>query len=591
MKFNEKSHLQILQGLVQKCLEACDKLKALTVAFPALGAGNLNYPQNVVADIMVNTIAAYLKANHSTTCIKTVKLVIFMDSTYAEFDKLLSSRPSFAGSSLVQGLPDDSEDLLSAETFHRTAAKPVLKSPVTHSSAAEVFVAGSVRVEIIQGDITEDDSDAIVNTTNPEMQLVGSGVAGAILQKGGPEMQTVCDALVSQGIRLHEGKVCDTPSTGTLKCLKVFHVVIPQKNKQMLGKTIAACLKRAEKLRLTSIAFPAIGTGILGYSLEEAAHGICSSIIAFGQKDPMYVKRVRIIIFQKQMYQSFMDKFTEITSKPGILKRMEQMGSTVLSWFYGDSTEERSLEVPEESLTGSDPFSQPVMPLNPMSISKFTEKSVLIIKIYAEDKQKVAKTEDRLQRIIDEQFINENVTDELISKLSHKQRDSLMRKAKQKHVQLTIQTEADLNYIQLRGDCIDVADLKSDIQEILRQITSAESTLREAKLLQAKVKWQWSSDTNDYEDYDELTNYHIEQAYQHNKNKIFMYTSEEGTVEKFNFLKMEADDTQDVFKIQRIDIEDLLKEGNYVHTQNIYCDIKTHNSESLDQEEAAIHNH
>ena len=55
----------MLQDLVQKCLEVCDKFRASTIAFPALGAGNLNYPQNVVADIMVNTIAAYLKANRS----------------------------------------------------------------------------------------------------------------------------------------------------------------------------------------------------------------------------------------------------------------------------------------------------------------------------------------------------------------------------------------------------------------------------------------------------------------------------------------------------------------------------------------------
>ena len=167
---------------MQKCLEVCDKLRASTIAFPALGAGNLNYPQNVVADIMVNTIAAYLKANRSTTCIKTVKLVIFMDNTYAEFDKLLSSKPSAAGSSLVQEAPYDSEDLSSAETHHRTRAfKPVPRSSLAHYSTAEVFTAGSVRVEILQGDITEDDSDAIVNTTNERMQLVGTGVAGAIL--------------------------------------------------------------------------------------------------------------------------------------------------------------------------------------------------------------------------------------------------------------------------------------------------------------------------------------------------------------------------------------------------------------------------
>ena len=541
---------------MQKCLETCDRLRASTIAFPALGAGNLNYPQNVVADIMVNTIAAYLKVNRSTTCIKTVKLVIFMDNTYAEFDKLLSSKPSVAElSSFLQEAPDNSEDLFSAETFHRTrVAKPLPRSSVTHSSAAEVFTAGSVRVEIMQGDITEDDSDAIVNTTNEKMQLVGTGVAGAILRKGGPEMQTLCDALVSQGIRLQEGKVCYTPATGNLKCLKVFHIVVPQNHKQMLGKTVAACLKRAEKLKLNSIAFPAIGTGILGYSLEEAAQGISSSIIAFGQKtNPVYVRRVRIIIFQKEMYQSFKDEFTEVTSKPGILKRM---GAAVMSWFYGDAS-----DAIEEPQSGSDPFTEPVVPHSAMSVSKITEKSVLLIQIYAEDKQKVAKTEDLLQRIIDDQFTNEKVSDELISKLSQKQRDDLVRKAGQKHVQIIIETGTDLNYIQLKGDCTDVADLKSDIQEILRQITSAESIKREAKLLQAKVKWQWLNDTNDYEDYDELPNYYIEKAYQNDKNKKFTYTSEEGMPETFNFLKMVANDTQAVFKIKRVDIEDLLKEG------------------------------
>ena len=550
---------------MQKCLEVCDKLRVSTIAFPALGAGNLNYPQNVVADIMVNTIAAYLKANRSTTCIKTVKLVIFMDNTYAEFNKLLSSKPSVAGSSLVHEAPDDSEDLLSAEMHLRTRApKPVTRSSLTHYSTAEVFTAGNVRVEILQGDITEDDSDAIVNTTNEKMQLVGTGVAGAILRKGGPEMQKICDALVSQGIQLQEGKVCDTHATGRLKCSKIFHIVVPQNHKQMLGKTVAACLKRAEKLKLVSIAFPAIGTGILGYSLEEAVQGISSSIIAFGQKtNPEYVKRVRIIIFQKEMYQSFKDKFIEVTNKPAILKRM---GAAVMSWFYGDASSDSI----EDQQSNSDFFTESVVvPHSPTSISKITEKSVLLIQIYAEDKQKVDKTEARLLKIIEDQFINEKVSDELLSKLSQKQRDDLTRKAQQKHVQIIIETGADLNYIQLKGDRTDVADLKSDIQEILRQINSMESTKREAKLLQAKVKWQWLNDTDDYEDYEELPNYYIEEAYQHDKAKQFTYTRADGNSEILNFSKMEAYDIlyQVKFKIKRVDIEDLLKEGNCMHDQ------------------------
>ena len=536
-------------------MEACNKLRASTIAFPALGAGNLNYPQNVVADIMVNTIADYLKANYSTTCIKTVKLVIFMDKTYAEFDRLLTSKLSIAGPSLVQEAPDDSDDDFSTVT---SVAKPPSRSSVVHSSIAEVFKAGSVRVEILQGDITEDDSDAIVNTTNEKMQLVGTGVASAILRKGGPEMQKNCDTLVSQGIQLQEGKVCDTPSTGNLKCSKIFHIVIPKNHKQMLARTVAECLKWAEKLRLNSIAFPAVGTGNLGYGLEEAAHGICSSIIAFGQKDnPVHVNRVRIIIFQKEMCQLFKDKFNEITNKPGILKRM---GAAVISLFLSNS----SLEVAEQPLIG---FTKPfVVPQSLTSVFKTTEKSILRMQVYAEDEGKVVKTIDRLHRIIEDQFTNEEVSDKLLSKLSQKQKDDLMRKAKQKHVQIIIETGGDLNYIQLKGDRTDVADLKSDIQENLRQITSVEATKREAKLLQAKVKWQWLNATDNYEDYDELPNYYIEEAYQCDKTKQFTHTPEGGVSLILNFLRMEAKDIhgQKTFKIKRVDIEDLLKEGNYL---------------------------
>ena len=114
----------------------------------------------------------------------------------------------------------------------------------------------------------------------------------------------------------------------------------------------------------------------------------------------------------------------------------------------------------------------------------------------------------------------------------------------------------------MKGDRTDVADLKFDIQEIIRQISSVESTKREAGLLQAKVKWQWLNDIKDYEDYEELPNYYIEKAYKQGKNQ-FTYTSE-GVYEVFDFVKMEADDGQGVVRIKRVDIEDQLKEGNRI---------------------------
>ena len=528
-----------MQDLVWKCLEKCEKIKASTIAFPALGAGNLNYPQNVVADTMVSTITSYLKSNLASTHIKTVKLVIFMDNTYSEFSKLLRRKPG--------GSPNLSP---------ASSVGPVYEEPMSYhhdiihtgdSGPAESFTVGSVTVEMLQGDITEDDSDAIVNTTNEMMQLLGSGVAGAILRKGGPDMQKVCDAVVSQGFKLQEGKVCDTPATGQLKCKKIFHVVATDDRNQVLGKTISACLKRAEKLKFRSIAFPAIGTGMSGYNLDDAAQSICSSIIAFGQSNPVSVKRVRVIIYQTAMYQSFKDKFLEIMNKPGLWKRMT---SALSSWYYGGDS-----SAAEESITKRTlPSPQPVQPAPVIS-----EKSVLLIQIFAEDSSIVKKTEERLQRLIDEQFTNENFPDKEISKLTSQQKESLRGKAKQKHVEITIEIGKDFSYIKLRGDRNDVADLKVDIQQMIGKIRDAESKQREAKLLQDKVKWSWLNEDNEYEEYDALTNYEIEEAFKASEDKIFICEAD-GVREKFDFKKMEGSDDQSVYKIKRVDIEDLLKQ-------------------------------
>jgi len=374
------------------------------------------------------------------------------------------------------------------------------------------------------------------------LKLKGSGVAGAILQKGGPEMQKICDDLISQGFRLTEGKVCSTCSTGSLRCKHIIHTVVPESKKKLLGKTITACLAYAEKLTVKSIAFPAIGTGNLGYSLDEVAQSICNSIISFSQTNPVHVKEVCIVILDKSVCQFFKDKFLQLSSKT------ECLADTVSSWFYGA----------EDLVT--DVFQNSSQAKTPTSIIPGSKHPVLSIKIYAEDKNKVEKTLDRLQSIIDEQFANEKLVDEFISKLSCEQRDEIARKAKQRHVEISIETNNEGNYIQLRGDCNDVTDLKFEIQQVLNHIRSVESMLREAKLLHGKIKWQWLNVENEYDDFDILTNYHIEQAYQNHKDVAFVHKSDD-LCREFDFKTMEVFKGQKFYKIKRVDIEDLLKDG------------------------------
>ena len=127
----------------------------------------------------------------------------------------------------------------------------------------------SERIVILQGDLTEMDVDAIVNAANNDLQL-GGGVAGAIRRKGGDEIQRECDAIGSIPV----GYAAIT-GAGKLKARHVIHAA----SMQLGGTTLAAALRRcvehslriASERGLKTIAFPAIGTGIAGFPMEECA--------------------------------------------------------------------------------------------------------------------------------------------------------------------------------------------------------------------------------------------------------------------------------------------------------------------------------
>ncbi len=125
------------------------------------------------------------------------------------------------------------------------------------------------RIIIQQGDLTEKDTDAIVNAANNDL-ILGGGVAGAIRRKGGEEIQRECDEIGSIPV----GYAAITTG-GKLKARFVIHAA----SMELGGKTTADslrsstayCLKIANERGLKSIAFPAVGTGIAGFPLKECA--------------------------------------------------------------------------------------------------------------------------------------------------------------------------------------------------------------------------------------------------------------------------------------------------------------------------------
>jgi O-acetyl-ADP-ribose deacetylase len=126
-------------------------------------------------------------------------------------------------------------------------------------------------IEIVQGDITSLDVDAIVNAANEGLQL-GSGVAGAIRRKGGPAIQEECN-----GIRHCETGGAVVTGGGALSARWVIHAVGPvwrgggAGEGRLLGSAVAAALERAEEIGAKSVALPALSTGVYGFPIGRAA--------------------------------------------------------------------------------------------------------------------------------------------------------------------------------------------------------------------------------------------------------------------------------------------------------------------------------
>ena len=173
----------------------------------------------------------------------------------------------------------------------------------------ELKVKNSV-IRLVEGDITEVATDAIVNAANAALQM-GGGVAGAIRRKGGPAIQAECDKI---GGTYVGGAVITTG--GNLKAKHVIHAVGPQMGEgdedKKLGNATRNSLKVADENRLSSIAFPAISTGIFGYPIER-----CARIMLLTTKQYLEgetgLKEVVFCLYGQRAYAEFEKNLKELT--------------------------------------------------------------------------------------------------------------------------------------------------------------------------------------------------------------------------------------------------------------------------------------
>ncbi|HEX6508935.1 MAG TPA: macro domain-containing protein [Chloroflexota bacterium] len=154
-------------------------------------------------------------------------------------------------------------------------------------------------LELIQGDITEMEVDAIVNAANENL-VPGAGVAGAIDRVGGPSIREKAFALPGSP-RCPTGSAVAT-AAGRLRARHVIHAVAPiwqggsRGEPELLRGAYRRSLELADQLGDRTIAFPSLGTGVFGYPIREAAQ-IALSTVAEYLRGATQLERVTFVLF------------------------------------------------------------------------------------------------------------------------------------------------------------------------------------------------------------------------------------------------------------------------------------------------------
>jgi len=162
-----------------------------------------------------------------------------------------------------------------------------------------------VKLEVLKGDITEVNADAIVNPAN-SLMIMGGGVAGVIKKKGGVEIE-------KEAMKFAPVPVGEAIVTGgySLKARYVIHAPTMEKPAMRIGinnaiKAILAALKAAEEMRLKTIAFPGMGTGVGGLSSKEGADAFKVAIQEFiKDESKVSLEKIILVAYTDDLYSEF----------------------------------------------------------------------------------------------------------------------------------------------------------------------------------------------------------------------------------------------------------------------------------------------
>ena len=414
---------------------------------------------------------------------------------------------------------DDVDDALGEE--------PVILNP----SQPEIII-GNVVVQAETGNITKEVTDAIATLSNSELDVaMGGGVGKAILAAGGSTIQAECSAMGSQ----KPGSVV-VSGAGKLQVRKIYHMV-PDYGMSMrsISDCILTCLRKAESDGLTSISFPAVGTGNINKDAKEAAEGMMAAIFKFAREEPVSIALVRIVIYQPQMLSVFQ---TAMEASLSSAKSGTGFLSKLAGWIgLGQSGSASSHSMPS------------------MRTFRGKAKPFSYIEIFASTKQDIDTVIKTIEKDAADHCTQKVIEREAICNLSKGQIQQV-KKLEAKY-DVIVNIEQTIGRISVRGDTEDVLDVATTIYEVLNKKIEEEHARGVGELLSKDVQWFfYDSDDDDEtpEPYEPSINLQIEEAFGEGKDSVILLIDEEKCEIVFKDMKETCLDSGEVRVVVRKEI-------------------------------------
>ena len=456
--------------------------------------GILLYPPKEVARLIFGTANDYFKKYHNSTSLKKVIIVIFDGSVVPIFED--------------------------AKQRYAEGSRVVRDVTVNPSRSRSTAFAPQLNIDVVQGDITDEDCDAIVNSTNPTISLEDFGVMKALKQKGGSAFQEICTRAVKLHGNIPKGGVLVTTSPSTCRFRHIIHTVAPDDLMADLPSTICTILNEADNKGFTSIAIPAIGTGNRGFATASAAEAFAFGVKMFESKHISYLKHVRIVIYQRNMYDSFSKVFQqkrESSSSQSFGKQPKSLLGKAASYISKKLQigSDNTLEDTDDLVSPED--LPPIPPPSPEDASLPPFGTPVEIEIYAETKQQLEEVQNNILTEIQSYFVKKDFNENSLINFPQQYIHDLIEAGRKTHLKI----EFDDEVCTLDGLKNDVQKFESTIQEAIGLVRSRKKALSDAQALSKSIKWMYYDEAMfTWEEYDFQTNYRIETAKKNGKDTV-----------------------------------------------------------------------